>query len=211
MKAIAVRSGATCAFGIVAFLLISVVGGQHAVAHSPLVDADLSDWCFFVTPRVEDSSATLFCAGDAEVVWWDAPADSAVNDLATAATTQDATNMYWAAELHVDPDPITLPFAEIAIDVGPGGGSTWFDPLGALKTPGHCSVDTDRLCTAEIDCHFCTKSTIYTGTANERPRPCGSTNAIDSCDDFDDADLCIRVQTCEDLGVSSAVPNVGAF
>ena len=42
--------------------------------------------------------------------------NGAVNDLATVAITQDNTNLYIAAELWVDPDPVSLPFGEVGID-----------------------------------------------------------------------------------------------
>jgi len=183
-----------------------------AYAHSPTPDADLSDWCLFTTPRVENRAAVLNCPLGTEVVWWDAPADGAVNDLAIVATTQDATNLYWAIGHHLFFDPVAMPFLELAIDVGPGGNNLWWDPQGVLQAPGHCSVDTSKLCTGDEDCHFCAVSTVYTGTPDEQPSRCGSTFPVsDLCNPDDPADLCIREQTCESLASGPPAPSVGAF
>lgn len=144
-----------------------------------------------------------------ELVWWDARADAAVNDMATVATTQDAGFLYWAYLQHVGADPVSLPMVQIAIDVGPGGETSWQDPNGNLRGPGHCSASTGRACTSDADCHFCTLSTEYTGTADERPRVCGSTFGLDSCDPNNPADVCQRVEICEELSGAPTVPNVG--
>jgi hypothetical protein len=49
---------------------LSIATGS-ALAHSPVPDADLSDWCLFTTPRVENRAAVLDCPFGTEVVWWD--------------------------------------------------------------------------------------------------------------------------------------------
>lgn len=193
---------------ILAVCALPLVAGA-ALAHSPTVDADLSDWCLDTTPRVENRAAVLHCPFGTEVVWWDAPADGAVNDLATVATTHDATNLYWAVGHHLDLDPIQLPFLELALDVGPGGNDQWWDPQGVLRSPGHCSADTSRLCTSDADCHFCAVSTVYEGTPDEQPKSCGSTGPDDVCDEYIPEDICLRQQTCEDLGAPA--PSAGAF
>jgi hypothetical protein len=191
--------------------ILALVVAATAYAHSPTVDADLSDWCLYTTPRVENRSAVLHCLPGTEVVWWDAPADAAVNDLAVAATTQDETDLYWAVGHHVPFDPILLPFLQLAIDVGPGGSNLWWDPQGALQAPGHCSIDTSRRCTRDEDCHFCAVSTEYTGTPHEQPRVCGSTDWLDLCNDLDVTDVCNREQTCLGLASAPPAPSVGAF
>ena len=179
--------------------------------HSPTPDGDLSDWCLHTTPRIENRSAVLRCPFGSEVIWWDAPADGGVGDLALVATTHDATHLYWAVGHHLDFDPILLPFLELAIDVGPGGNNQWWDPQGVLQAPGHCSVDASRLCTTDSDCHFCSNSLDFAGTPDERPRVCGSTDVFDLCDSFDPADVCIRTQSCEGLAAGPPAPSVGAF
>jgi hypothetical protein len=138
-------------------LLLVLVASPLAMAHTPVIDSDVSDWCIGATSntatapepnnRIEDSAASLSCGNcsvttdlacqvnsdcpgsetctnlgtKTETAWWDNRTDGAVNDLATFATTQDNTNLYFAAELWVDPDPESLPFAEIAIDYAAGG------------------------------------------------------------------------------------------
>ena len=177
--------------------------------------------------RVEDSFAVLTCgncsvatnracrvnsdcaAGQtcvnttskSEMVWWDNRTDGAVNDLGTVAFTQDNTNLYVSAELWVDPDPVSLPFAEIAIDVIPGGISTWHDPNMVLTRPGNCSAFTDRACTSDADCHFCMISTEP--FPSTRVRTCGS-----ACDP-DIGDVCNMSQTCENLGVGGLTQSIG--
>jgi hypothetical protein len=220
---------------VLAFLLATLFVGPAAMAHSPVVDADLSDWClgaesnsFQAGGRTEDSSTTLVCGrcsvttnqaceinsdcptgqscvsltSKEELVWWDNRTDGAVNDLATIAMTQDNTNLYIAAELWVDPDPVSLPFGEVAIDYTPGGLNTWYDPNQALEAAGHCSVFTDRACTSDEDCHFCQISTEPTGNP-PRVRTCGS-----GCDP-DIGDVCEMDQVCVDLGAGGKTPNVG--
>ncbi|MCP3977808.1 MAG: hypothetical protein GY716_00565 [bacterium] len=179
--------------------------------HSPVADGDLGDWCVGSAPRAENRAALLQCDAGGELVWWDAPADGAVNDLATIVATHDADNLYWGFNLHNDADPVLMPFIEIAIDVAPGGNPTWWDPQSALTAPGRCSVSTDRRCTADADCHFCSNSTVYTGTPLERPRVCGSTGQFDECDYLDPTDICNREEVCEELDVQPAVPGAGSF
>lgn len=206
--------------------LTCVAFAPFVSAHSPVVDADLSDWCLGAFSntgpgggRIEDSAATLTCgncftatdtactvnsdcpAGDTcvdlthktEVVWWDNRTDGAVNDLGTVAMTRDNENLYIAAELWVDPDPLSLPFGEIAIDYAPGGLHSWHDPFNNLINPGHCSTFTDRACTSDADCHFCAESTEP--FPSTRVRTCGS-----GCNPDIPTDVCQMDQTCEGLG-----------
>jgi hypothetical protein len=205
------------------------------MAHSPLMDADLSDWCvgaFTNTApgggRIEDTSTTLTCgncsittdlacqvASDCpggescinltskvEMVWWDNRTDGAVNDLGTVVTTTDNNNLYFAAELWVDPDPLSLPFGQIAIDFTPGGRGNWHDPLGVLTNSGRCSVSDDRACTKDADCHFCAVSNEP--FPSQRLRTCGS-----GCNPDDENDICLMSETCTDVGTLGATPNVG--
>ncbi|MDX1389026.1 MAG: hypothetical protein R3344_07535, partial [Acidobacteriota bacterium] len=190
--------------------VMAIVAGV-VLAHSPTPDGHLADWCLYETPRVDNRSAVLYCPFGTEVVWWDAPADGAVNDLALVATTQDSESLYWAVGHHAVFDPILLPFVELAVDVGLGGNNAWWDPQGVLQAPGHCSVDTSRLCTDDQDCHFCTFTLEYEGTPNERPRVCGSTDKFDTCDWLNPDDVCIRTQTCEGLAEAPAAPSVGTL
>ena len=229
-------------FGVV-FLLACLFGGPLVLAHSPLVDADLTDWCvgaFSNTApgggRTEDASATLTCGncsvttdfacqvtsdcpdvGDTcinltskvEVVWWDDRTDGAVNDLATVATTFDNNNLYFVAELWVDPDPLSLPFGEIAIDFTPGGIAAWHDP-GApvngftpqLTNSGSCSVSTDRGCARDADCFFCTES--QEPFPSTRLRACGS-----GCNPDIETDVCNTSQTCTNLGSLGTTNGLG--
>ncbi len=222
-------------FGVIA-LTIGLLASPLALSHSPLVDADLSDWCigaFSNTApgggRVEDTSVQLVCGqcsitstlacsvnsdcpgletctnltSKTELAWWDNRTDGAVNDLGTVVSTYDNTNLYFAAELWVDPDPVSLPFGEIGIDVAPGGNPTWHDPAGALTNPGHCSVSTDRACTSDADCHFCMIS--QEPFPSTRVRSCGS-----ACDP-DIGDSCDMTQTCVDLGSQGQITGNGAF
>ena len=218
-------------------VLLSLSAGQAVVAHSPVVDADLSDWCigaFSNTPpgggRVEDSAATLTCgncsvttdhacevstdcpggetcvntSSKTETAWWDNRTDGAVNDLGTIAVTQDNTNLYIAAELWVDPDPVSLPFGQLAIDYTPGGLAIWDDPLNVLTAPGHCSAFTDRACTEDPDCHFCAISTEP--SPSTRVRTCGS-----GCNPDIEEDVCQMDQTCIDLGQGGLRQGLGGF
>ncbi len=238
------------------FLLASLLFTPAVIAHSPTVDAQLSDWCvgaFSNTAngggRVEDSGVTLVCGNcsgttdlacevssdcpggescvnltsKTEIAWWDNRTDGAVNDLGTVAMTQDNDNLYIAAELWVDPDPVSLPFGQIAIDFSSGGLGVWHDPNKVLTSPGRCSVFTDRSCTSEADCDFCQISTEPTGacsltttqacvsnagcpgaeTCISRLRTCGS-----ACDP-DISDVCDQSQTCVGLGAGGLKPNLG--
>jgi hypothetical protein len=217
-----------------ALLLLSLFGGQLAVAHSPNVDSSLADWCVGAASntatgggRVEDSGGELVCGNCSsatnracvlnsdcpsgqscvnttskrEVAWWDNRTDGAVNDLGTVAMTQDNTNLYIAAELWVDPDPVSLPFGEIAIDYAPGGLGEWHDPNGVLTAPGHCSTYTDRACTSDADCHFCQIS--QEPFPSTRLRTCGS-----ACDP-NIGDVCETDQVCVDLGVGGLKQSIG--
>jgi hypothetical protein len=148
-----------------------------------------------------------------EVVWWDDRTDGAVNDLGTVVTTFDNNNLYFAAELWVDPDPVSLPFGEIAIDFTQGGIAAWHDPGGAangftpqLTNSGHCSVSTDRGCTSDQDCHFCAISTEP--FPSTRVRACGSSDVI--CSDVP-GDDCLAVETCVDVGTLGVLNDVGLF
>jgi hypothetical protein len=159
-----------------------------------------------------------------EVAWWDNRTDGAVNDLGTVAMTQNATNLYIAAELWVDPDPVSLPFGEIAIDFKSGGVGAWHDPNGLMKTPGRCSQFTDRGCTSNADCAFCQISDEPTGgcsvtttkscvtntqcpggeTCIHRVRPCGS-----ACDP-NIGDVCNQTQTCVGIGAGGSKIGIGS-
>lgn len=164
--------------------------------------------------RVEDSSAELTCgncsittdlactvASDCpggevcqnltsktEIVFWDNRTDGAVNDLATVSMTWDATNLYIAAELWVDPDPVSLPFGQIALDFQAGGINRWHDPLNRMDSNGRCSLSTDRACTNDDDCSFCAISEEPVGG---RVRACGS-----GCSDTIPGDDCLS-GTCD--------------
>lgn len=138
-----------------------------------------------------------------EVAWWDNRTDGAVNDLGTVALTNDNTNLYVAAELWVDPDPVSLPFGMIAIDFRSGGLDVWHDPNGVLKAPGHCSTFTDRACTSNADCHFCNISTEP--VPSTRVRTCGS-----ACDP-NIGDVCRMDQTCVGLGAGGLRNRIGEY
>ena len=158
-----------------------------------------------------------------ETAWWDNRTDGAVNDLGTVAMTQNGTNLYVAAELWVDPDPVSLPFGMIAIDFKSGGVGSWHDPNGLLGAPGRCSVFTDRGCTSNADCAFCQISDEPTGgcsittskscvtnaqcpvgeSCNHRVRPCGS-----ACDP-NIGDVCNTSQTCVNLGAGGRRTGIG--
>ena len=218
------------------FVLICVSGGPIVLAHTPVVDSSLSDWCvgaFSNTApgggRIEDTGVRLTCGNcsvtttracevnsdcpsgqtcvnltsKTEIAWWDNRTDGAVNDLGTVVMTSDNTNLYIGAELWVDPDPVSLPFGEIAIDYTSGGRDVWHDPNGVLKIPGHCSIYTDRACTSDADCHFCTISTEP--FPSTRVRTCGS-----ACDPGI-GDVCQTNQTCLDLGAGGPRKNIGQY
>jgi hypothetical protein len=160
-----------------------------------------------------------------ESAFWDNRTDGAVNDLGTVAMTQNATNLYIAAELWVDPDPVSLPFGMIAIDFKSGGVASWHDPNGLLTAPGRCSAFTDRACTSNADCAFCQISDEPTGgcsitttkscvtnaqcpageTCNHRVRPCGS-----ACDP-NIGDVCNTTQTCVGLGAGGRKLGIGNY
>lgn len=156
-----------------------------------------------------------------ETAFWDNRTDGAVNDLATVAMTQNATNLFIAAELWVDPDPQSLPFGEIAIDFKAGGVTQWHDPNSLMVQPGRCSVSTNRSCTSNADCAFCNVSDEPTGgcsttttracvlnaqcpvgeTCVHRLRTCGS-----ACDA---GDVCNTSQTCTNLGLGGLKRDIG--
>jgi len=222
---------------VVALLVICVLGGPAVFAQSKAIDADPDDWCFgqASVSRVEDSSTTLSCGvcqgtsneacfvssdcpaaqacinpgSVSELLFWDARTDGAVNDLATVALAEDNTNLYIIAELWVDPDPVSLPFGELAIDFQAGGGNDLWDPGSPLtgtppdqiKAPGQCSVSTDRACTRDEDCWFCQDSF-------EPPACCeiGTCPPTDICrlrsqgSGCDAGDVADTTQTCQNLG-----------
>lgn len=218
--------------GACLLVALTVFGGSTVSAHSPVVDAALTDWCLGAasTTRVEDSGATLTCgncsvatnracrvatdcpAGNtcvnpntkSELVWWDDRTDGAVNDLGTVAITSDNTNLYVAAGLWVDPDPVSLPFGQVALDFRPGGLTVWHDPNNQLKDPGYCSVSTDRGCTETADCNFC--SAESEPPPSTRPRTCGS-----GCSPLIPGNVCVTGQTCVDLGLGGLKKNLGVF
>ena len=215
--------------------LLGLLGGPLVQAHSPVMDAELTDWCIGAFSntvpgggRVEDSAVNLVCGhcsvttdfaceenGDCpggetclsqnhktEIAWWDNRTDGAVNDLGTVAMTQDNTNLYIAAELWVDPDPVSLPFGQIAIDFTSGGLNTWHDPNNVLTAPGTCSDFTDRACTSDADCHFCAISNEP--FPSTRVRTCGS-----GCNPDIIEDVCEMSQTCLGLESAELAPNLG--
>ena len=113
-----------------------------------VVDADFSDWCFDGATRTEDSAQFLSCTKDGrqtnELVWFDSEFDNLViNDLSVLATTQDCENLYFIAVLENDPDPASIPSAQIAIDVAPGGNTTWRDDEGVLDHP-NIGIDANQ-------------------------------------------------------------------
>jgi len=233
----------------------ALAGGSPVLAHSPVVDAVLSDWCVGAFSNTipgggrptEDRTVKFVCgncsvtvnlacevntdcpagescvnttgpASKTETAWWDDATDGAVNDLATVAMTHDATNLYIAAELWVDPDPESLPFGQIAIDFAPGGLGLWHDPKGVSKLPGRCSVSTDRACTGVIldpandtnmdgigdrDCHFCA---VSLEPVTPRPRTCGS-----GCNPLIPADVCLMTETCVNMGAGGLKPFGGRY
>jgi hypothetical protein len=122
-------------------------------------------------------------------------------------------------DLWVDPDPVSLPFVQVAFDTRPGGGNELWDPGSVvpptppdqLKAPGNCNVSTDRGCTRDEDCHFCMDSyeppvCCEFGTCPPedlcRVRTCGS-----GCDP---GDVCDMSQTCENLG-TTPTNDIGVF
>ena len=234
--------------------LVSFSGGFRVHAHTPNVDAALTDWCVGAPSntangggRIEDRAVTLTCgncdltparackvntdcpAGNVcinpgsktEWAFWDNRTDGAVNDLATVVMTTNPNNLYIAAELWVDPDPVSLPFGEIAIDFKAGGVTEWHDPNNVLVAPGRCSVSTNRACTSNADCAFCNTSDEPTGgcsttttkscvsnaqcpvpeTCIHRLRTCGS-----ACDP---GDTCNTSQTCTNLGQGGLKKGIG--
>jgi len=225
-------------YTVLAVVLLSLVG-PAVLAHTPVVDSSLSDWCvgaFSNTSpgggRVEDSGVTLTCGNcstttdlactvnsdcpqvpvaetcvnltsKTEIAFWDNRTDGAVNDLGTVAMTQDNTNLYVAAELWVDPDPVSLPFGQIAIDYAFGGANVWHDPEGMMVNPGRCSVSTDRACTSNADCSFCAIS--MEPFPSTRLRTCGS-----GCDPLVPADVCVTTETCQGLGNLGLQQGLGA-
>ncbi len=171
----------------------------------------------------------LTTAPKTETAFWDNRTDGAVNDLASVVITQDATNLYIAAELWIDPDPKSLPFGQVAFDYKAGGLDTWHDPAGVLVTPGTCSGSPDRACTSDADCYFCATSKEF--APSTRKRTCGSSAVFNCalppglgqiCNGFGDpacgvngpcefnagastcsdvaGDDCLIVETCENLG-----------
>lgn len=231
---------------VVAVFLTCALGITASHAQTKTSNANADDWCFgqaFVN-RIENSSTTLTCGvcqgyvdqacfassdcplevpcvGSAysEIVWWDDRTDAAVNDLATVAVAQDDANLYIIIELWISPDPVSLPFIQLAIDFEPGGSNELWDPGSdvpptppdQIKAPGTCSVFTDRGCTRDEDCHFCLDSfeapeCCETGSCPPvticRVRTCGS--------DCDFGDTCDMSQTCQGLG-TSPVNDIGLF
>ena len=138
-----------------------------------------------------------------EIAYWDNRTDGAVNDLATVASTTDASNLYFAAQLWVDPDPASLPLGQIALDFKQGGLNVWFDPKNKLVTPGTCSGFTDRACVEEDDCSFCTVETEP--SPSTRLKACGS-----GCDNSIPMNICDPSQTCDGVGVAP-VPGLGGI
>jgi len=152
--------------GLLFFGVLCLLGAPFALSHSPVVDSDLSDWCVDAATRIEDSATALSCGNcsvatdvsclvnadcavprgsggtcvnpgsKTELAWWDDRTDGAVNDLASFVITQDNEFLYLAAELWIDPDPASFPFAEVAIDFQQGGLGTWHDPGSLLGAPG---------------------------------------------------------------------------
>jgi hypothetical protein len=240
---------------VLVLFVAALAGGSPVLAHSPIVDASLSDWCVGAFSNTipgggrpgEDRAVKFVCgncsvsvnlacevntdcpagetcvnttgaAAKRETAWWDDATDGAVNDLATVVMTEDAANLYIAAELWVDPDPESLPFGQIAIDFAPGGLGEWHDPKGVSKLPGRCSVSTDRACTGVIqnpandtnmdgvgdrDCHFCA---VSQEPVTPRPRTCGS-----GCNPLDPTDVCLMTETCVNMGAGGLKPFEGRY
>lgn len=214
---------------IVATLLTLLVT-PIALAHSPTIDSDASDWCWGAdsTVRSEDDGGRLSCGGCSvstglacnvdddcpgsescvdpgsreEIVWWDARGDGAVNDVATFAITEDAGALYFSLRLWVDPDPQALPFVEVALNWKDGGIDSWYDPDAAIVRPGSCSASTDRGCTRDADCHFCALSNEPDSTT--RRRICGS-----GCNPDLPDDLCVTTEQCLPPVDNSTIDGVG--
>ncbi len=114
------KAGLFRAAAMALFVLLYLVAPQVAQAHTIDVDACPCDWCFaFEGPMPDDVAAALTCDNISsnldptipncecgpqdgepgeEVAWFDAPGDNnLINDLATLATTSDATNLYFLA------------------------------------------------------------------------------------------------------------------
>ena len=153
-------------------------------------------------PQVPVVETCVNLTSKSEIAYWDNRTDGAVNDLGTVAMTWDNTNLYIAAELWVDPDPVSLPFGQIAIDYAPGGSNVWHDPESKMVNPGRCSTSNDRACTSDADCNFCAVSTEP--FPSTRLRTCGS-----GCDPLNAADVCVTTETCVGLGSLGLQQGVG--
>ena len=147
------------------------------------------------------NSVSCTAGAKTEVIYWDDRTDGAVNDLASVASTTDAGNIYFSAQLWVDPDPASLPLGQIALDFQQGGLNVWFDPKDQLVTPGTCSGFTDRACVEEADCSFCTVETEP--SPSTRLKACGS-----GCDNGIPLNICDASQTCNGVG-QAPVPGLG--
>lgn len=227
--------------GIVAVVLYALLAAGQSAAADRQIDGEKSDWCYRVpaNPRIGDAAFRLGCgrcdavqpyacmtAADCpsgqpcvgsqeEFVWYDGRTDSVANDLRTVAMAQDGFALYVIMDWHTPSDPDTLPNIQVALDFQPGGTHDLVDPLGAMVAPGMCSVSTDRACTGDIDCHFCTNSFEFPPCCDEgtceagepcRVRICGS-----GCNPIDPTDLCDTSQTCQNLGTTPiATVGVGA-
>jgi hypothetical protein len=224
--------------GIAPVLLFALLATGQSAAAERRIDGATTDWCFGVptNPRIEDSAIRLGCGfcdavepvacmidadcasgqtcigSQEELVWYDGKTDSVANDLRTVAAAQDTFALYVVIDWHTSSDPTTLPNIQMALDFRPGGTHDLVDPHGTMVAPGVCSVSTDRACTEDADCYFCTHSFEYPPCCDEgtceagelcRVRICGS-----GCNPEDPLDVCDTSQTCLGLG-TTPIANVG--
>jgi hypothetical protein len=155
-----------------------------------------------------------------ETAFWDNRTDGAVNDLGTVVMTQNATTLFIGAELWVDPDPVSLPFGEIAIDfkaggVGRGTTPTTSDGAGPLQRVHGPRLHLQRRllllqhsdeptggapppqgCVTAAQCPV--ESCIH------RLRTCGS--ACDSGDTCNTSQTCVDRDWAGSRGTSASVP-----
>ena len=214
-------------------LLLALLATGQSAAADRQIDGETTDWCYGVpaNPRIEDSAIRLGCGrcdtlfepvacmldadctpgqtcigSQEELVWYDGKTDSVANDLRTAATAQDPFALYFIIDWHTTSSSTTLPNIQIALDFQSGGTHDLVDPHGTMVAPGVCSVSTDRACTEDADCHFCTNSFEFPACCDEgtceagelcRVRICG-----DGCDPFDPMDVCDTSETCQNLGTT---------
>ncbi len=214
--------------------LVALLVAGPSLAADREMDGDIDDWCHAVDAsphsadgalrlgcgRCDDPVETMACMDDGdcrtgyvcsgsqeELVWYDARTDGAVNDLLVVALAQDTFALYVLVGWHPPLHATAVPNFQIALDFQPGGTHELVDPLEAMVAPGVCSVSSDRACTEDPDCHFCTNSFEDPPCCDEgtcapgeecRVRICGS-----GCDPDDPTDVCDTSQTCLNLGTTS--------